>query len=163
MKRLAMRRAARPGALAVALAAMLAAGAPAWAGEAVRVGVIGLIADAGIYIAAEKGYFREAGVEMTLEPFATSVKMLPVLSNGQLDVATGGIAASLFNGVAQGLPILVVADKGSTFPGFGTFTKKKRAERRGVEPRTKSPIVIPAAVTITFQPGQDLKSVLNSK
>jgi DNA-binding protein HU-beta len=50
-----------------------------------------------------------------------------------------------------------------TFPGFGTFTKKKRAERRGVEPRTKSPIVIPAAVTITFQPGQELKSVMNNK
>jgi DNA-binding protein HU-beta len=50
-----------------------------------------------------------------------------------------------------------------TYPGFGTFTKKRRAERRGVEPRTGSPIVIPAAMTITFNPGQELKTVLNSK
>jgi NitT/TauT family transport system substrate-binding protein len=57
---------------------------------------------------------------VSLELFSSSVKMLPVLSNAQLDVATGGIAASLFNGVAQGLPILVVADKGSTSPNFGT-------------------------------------------
>ena len=119
MKKLAMRRAARPGALAVALAMVLGAGA-ARAGESVRVGVIGLIADAGIYIGAEKGYFWDSGLELRLEPFSSSVKMLPVLSNGQLDVATGGIAASLFNGVAQGLPILVVADKGSTAPDFST-------------------------------------------
>src|SRR4051812_21399587 len=41
-----------------------------------------------------------------------------------------------------------------TYPGFGTFTKKRRAERRGIEPRSRSPIVIPSAVTITFCPGQ---------
>ncbi len=124
MRKLALRWKARLGALmvvvAVAGALAAAAPAPARAGEPLRVGVIGLIADAGIYIAVEKGYFRDAGLDVKLEPFATSVKMLPVLSNGQLDVATGGIAASLFNGVAQGLPILVVADKGSTAPGFGT-------------------------------------------
>ena len=133
---------------ALAVAALLAAGASAWAGESVRVGVIGLIADAGIYIAAEKGYFREAGLDLALESFATSVKMLPVLSNGQLDVATGGIAASLFNGVAQGLPILVVADKGSTFPGFGTnvlLVAKgawDRGEVRGIKDLKGKPVGI---------------------
>jgi NitT/TauT family transport system substrate-binding protein len=100
------------------LAPMLAS--PARAAEPVRVGVIGLIADAGIYVAAEKGYFREAGLDVKLEPFSSSVKMIPVLANGQLEVATGGIAASLFNGAAQGLPILVVADKGSTSESMGT-------------------------------------------
>ena len=123
----------RLGALAAAALALAAAAAPAPAGEPVHVGVIGLIADAGIYIAAEKAYFRDAGVDVALEPFATSVKMLPVLANGQLDVATGGIAASLYNAVAQGMPILVVADKGSTSPGFGTnaFLVAKGAWDRG--------------------------------
>jgi NitT/TauT family transport system substrate-binding protein len=107
-----------PAAVVLALAPGMAS--PARAGEPVRVGVIGLIADAGIYVAAERGYFREAGLEVKLEPFSSSVKMIPVLANGQLDVATGGIAASLFNGAAQGLPILVVADKGSTSPSMGT-------------------------------------------
>lgn len=48
-----------------------------------------------------------------------------------------------------------------TYPGFGTFTKMRRRERRGRNPRTGQPIVIPAQITITFTPGQDLKSVLN--
>jgi NitT/TauT family transport system substrate-binding protein len=120
MLRFARTLKARLGALAAAALILAAAAFPAAAGEPVRVGVIGLVPDAGIYIAAEKGYFRDAGLDVSLELFSSSVKMLPVLSNAQLDVATGGIAASLFNGVAQGLPILVVADKGSTSPNFGT-------------------------------------------
>ena len=130
------------GAVAIALLAAV----PARAAESVRAGVIGLIADAGIYVAVEKGYYRDAGLDVKLEPFATSVKMLPVLSAGQLDIATGGVAASLFNGVARGLPILVVADKGSTSPGFGTnaFLIAKGAwdkgEVRGVQDLKGKPI-----------------------
>lgn len=111
----------RPSACWMAAAALVVLAAiPAQAGESVRVGVIGLIADAGIFIAHEKGYFREAGLDVKLEPFSSSVKMLPALITGDLEVATGGIAASLFNGAAQGQPILVVADKGSTSAGMGT-------------------------------------------
>lgn len=48
-----------------------------------------------------------------------------------------------------------------TFPGFGTFTKKKRSARRGVNPRTLEPIVIDAAFTIDFKPGVELRASLN--
>lgn len=108
------------------------------AAESVRIGVIGLLADAGIFVAVEKGYFREAGIDLKLEPFNTSVKMLPPLSTGELDIATGGIAASLFNGIARGLPIVAVADKGSQMKGMGTnavLLSKAAADRgevRGV-------------------------------
>ncbi len=94
----------------------------ALAAETVRVGVIGLLADAGLYLAADKGYFREAGLDVELEPFNSSVKMLPALSTGDLDVATGGIAASLFNGIARGMPIVAVADKGSQVKGMASNT-----------------------------------------
>jgi nucleoid DNA-binding protein len=49
-----------------------------------------------------------------------------------------------------------------TFPGFGTFTKKKRSARRGVNPRTLEPIVIDAAFTIDFKPGVELRAGLNA-
>lgn len=49
-----------------------------------------------------------------------------------------------------------------TFPGFGTFTKKKRSARRGVNPRTLEPIVIDAAFTIDFKPGVELRAGLNT-
>jgi len=50
-----------------------------------------------------------------------------------------------------------------TYPGFGTFTRKKRADRTGTNPQTGEPITIPAQTTLTFAPGQDLKSLLNRK
>ncbi|MBI4508768.1 MAG: HU family DNA-binding protein [Deltaproteobacteria bacterium] len=50
-----------------------------------------------------------------------------------------------------------------TYPGFGTFTKRKRGERRGRNPRTGDKITIPSSFTISFNPSQDLKSSLNRK
>ena len=48
-----------------------------------------------------------------------------------------------------------------TFPGFGTFTKKKRSARKGVNPRTLEPMTIEAAYTIDFRPGTELRQHLN--
>jgi nucleoid DNA-binding protein len=48
-----------------------------------------------------------------------------------------------------------------TYPGFGTFTKKRRSERTGRNPRTGEAITIPAAITLAFAPGLDLKLLLN--
>ena len=47
------------------------------------------------------------------------------------------------------------------FPGFGTFTKKKRSARRGVNPRTLEPIQIEACYTLDFKPSTDLRSAMN--
>ncbi|MEE8105238.1 MAG: HU family DNA-binding protein [Planctomycetota bacterium] len=44
--------------------------------------------------------------------------------------------------------------------GFGTFTAKLRKERMGRNPQTKEPIKIPASMTVTFRPGQELKKKL---
>ena len=48
-----------------------------------------------------------------------------------------------------------------SYPGFGTFAKRKRPERSGRNPRTGEPLVIPAQTTVTFSPAQDLKALLN--
>jgi nucleoid DNA-binding protein len=48
-----------------------------------------------------------------------------------------------------------------TYPGFGTFTKKRRTARAGRNPRTGEPITIPAQLTLAFQPGTELKADLN--
>lgn len=41
--------------------------------------------------------------------------------------------------------------------GFGTFTVKDRAERTGLNPQTKQPIIIPATKAVSFKPGAKLK------
>jgi nucleoid DNA-binding protein len=48
-----------------------------------------------------------------------------------------------------------------SYPGFGIFVKKKRNQRQVRNPRNGSMITIPPQATITFQPGQDLKDLLN--
>jgi nucleoid DNA-binding protein len=48
-----------------------------------------------------------------------------------------------------------------TYPGFGTFTKKRREGRAGRNPRNGEVIQIPASTTVTFAPGQELRAHLN--
>lgn len=87
--------------------------------QLVKVGRAGLISDAGIYIAFEKGYFKEQGLEIELGPTIAAGEQMAMLAAGKLDVVAGGINPGLFNAIARGLPIVVVADKGSLPPGYG--------------------------------------------
>jgi DNA-binding protein HU-beta len=48
-----------------------------------------------------------------------------------------------------------------TYPGFGTFQKKRRGERVGRNPQTGERITIPSSITVAFAPGLDLKELLN--
>lgn len=48
-----------------------------------------------------------------------------------------------------------------SYPKFGTFTKKKRSGRRGVNPRTLEPMEIEACETLDFKPSTELKRLLN--
>ena len=45
---------------------------------------------------------------------------------------------------------------------FGTFSVAKRAQRKGVNPRTKKPITIPAKMVPKFTPGKMLKEAVKS-
>jgi NitT/TauT family transport system substrate-binding protein len=84
----------------------------------VKVGTNNVISDAPFFIANEKGYFKEQGIRVTLVPFDAGPKMIAPLGTGQLDAAAGAISAGLFNAAARGILIKVVADKGSTPPGY---------------------------------------------
>ena len=48
-----------------------------------------------------------------------------------------------------------------TFPKFGTFTKKQRSGRRGVNPRTLEPMEIEASETVDFKPSLEFKRLMN--
>jgi len=45
--------------------------------------------------------------------------------------------------------------------GFGTFRINDREERKGVSPKTKEAIVIPACRAVTFKPSNRLKEAMN--
>lgn len=87
--------------------------------QTVRVGLVGATSDAGIYIAQERGYFAQEGLDIELSQFVSGEQMVPLLGSGQLDVGGGATSAALINAVARDIPIRIVADKGSLPPGFG--------------------------------------------
>ena len=90
-------------------------GANASAGESskVKIGVSPVVSSAGIFLAYEKGYFKDEGIEADLTYFKGSgAPMTALLGNGSLDVGAGNISAGLWNAINSGLDIKLVADKG---------------------------------------------------
>lgn len=51
-------------------------------------------------------------------------------------------------------------DKRFWVPGFGTFSVRRRRARAGFNPRTNTPMTIPAARTVGFRPAPELRKGL---
>ncbi|WP_454848713.1 ABC transporter substrate-binding protein [Rhizobium binxianense] len=85
----------------------------------VNIGIVNSSSDVAFFIADKKGYFRDEGIDAKFVPFDSGAKMVAPLGAGQLDVAGGSPSAGLYNAVARGIGIKIVADKGSTPPGYG--------------------------------------------
>jgi NitT/TauT family transport system substrate-binding protein len=108
--------AAAPAGSAAASSAPAAPVAPAQL-LTVRIAHAGGVSSAGRFIAQERGYYQEEGIVVEEIPFDTSTTMLPALAAGQIDIATGGIAAGLFNAIAQGISVRIALDVWSATPG----------------------------------------------
>lgn len=86
----------------------------------VPVGISPVMSSAAMFIAKQRGYFREEGIEVVINPFkASGAKMVPFLATGQLFVAGGNVNAGMYNAIAQDIPIKIVSDKGTVTPGHG--------------------------------------------
>ena len=72
---------------------------------------------AGFYVAEKKGFFRDEGLDVSYIAFDSAAKMIAPFASGDLDVGAGGPSAGLYNAVARGIDIRIVADKSSTPPG----------------------------------------------
>lgn len=56
---------------------------------------------------------------------------------------------------------LDIKEKNVTLVGFGTFTVKERAERKGRNPQTGEEILIKSAKIPSFKAGKSLKDAVN--
>jgi NitT/TauT family transport system substrate-binding protein len=95
------------------------ASSTSYAADKVKIGVLGTVSDVGIFIAQDKGYFKEEGLDAEIELFDSAAKMIAPLGAGQLDVGGGAGAVGLYNAIERGIAIKMVADKGRTAPGYG--------------------------------------------
>src|SRR5205807_3867865 len=58
-------------------------------------------------------------LDVTVSNFRSASDMVPSLGAGQLDAGAGSAGAALYNAVARGIRIKIVADKASSPPGYG--------------------------------------------
>ena len=87
--------------------------------ETVKLGDLSAISNAAIYIAIEKGFFKEQGINTEITNFDSAAKQVPALVAGELEVSVGSASAGLFNAVAEKAPFRIVADKGQAREGYG--------------------------------------------
>jgi len=102
--------------VALTLATLLSS---AHAADQVRIGIARTMSDSGYYIADALGFFREEGIEVSLVGFKSAAQMVAPLGSGELDVGGGTVSAGLYNAVARGINLRIVADQASMKPGYG--------------------------------------------
>ena len=92
---------------------------------------------------------------------AVGKKELVTLVANTTSLATLKAAEEAVDAVLAGIGQLVVEHDSVRLVGFGTFEKRHRAERTGVNPQTKEPITIPSSSTVAFKAGKKLKDSVN--
>lgn len=80
-----------------------------------NIGLLGLMSDAPIAIAMNKGYFEHFGVKLNVQKFNSGAAMVAPMAAGDLDIGGGSFSVGMVNAVQSGNPLTIVADKGS-FP-----------------------------------------------
>jgi NitT/TauT family transport system substrate-binding protein len=86
---------------------------------ALKTGAVGALSDAGIFIAAEKGFFRDEGLDVELISFKVGPQIIPSLATDQIQASGTSVSPSLFNALRRGVDLRLVADKGQVSRGFG--------------------------------------------
>jgi NitT/TauT family transport system substrate-binding protein len=94
----------------------------------INMGVLRSGSEVGYYLALERGYFAEEGVNVELHDFTTAADEIAPLAAGQLDVGNGGINSGLFNAMSQGIPLKIVADQAANAPGTRATVWMVRSE-----------------------------------
>ena len=72
--------------------------------------------------------------------------------------AAGELIDNIFSIVGKAIK----KDGRFSYPGFGTFTMKKRAARKGRNPRTGTAVAVAEKFVPFFKTGKDLRERLNS-
>jgi NitT/TauT family transport system substrate-binding protein len=98
----------------LSLAVLMVLAATAARADPITIAIVPSVPAGSTLIAEEKGYFRDAGLDVRLERIDSIGKAVAFLAADHVQVAQGGINAGIFNAIAQGLPVVLALDGGST-------------------------------------------------
>lgn len=84
------------------------------------VGYIPVMIDAPLYVAIEKGYFKQENLDIQLAPLAGGTDVITQTATGNFDVGLGGLGVATFNALEKKIGITVVAPLHSETPPVTT-------------------------------------------
>ena len=78
-------------------------------GATVQVAMRPSVTAAAFHVGLEAGYFADAGLDIVVHAFAQSVKAVPLLASGELDLSLTALNPAYLSAIAQGASIRAVA------------------------------------------------------
>jgi NitT/TauT family transport system substrate-binding protein len=113
-----------------AIAALMHAGAFAQDKPKVRVGVLRLASSGNVFIAADRNYFRDAGLDVELKFFDAAQPIAVATASGDVDVGVTAFTGGLFNLAGKGA-VSIVAGQSRDVPGFPLMAYLATAQPSG--------------------------------
>jgi NitT/TauT family transport system substrate-binding protein len=95
----------------LAIAGALLAAQAASAATKLNIGTVPTIGDGALICAIEKGWFKEQDLDVELTSFRSGADMVPQIARGDIPLMGGGLSASFFNAIADGMPIRYFANR----------------------------------------------------
>jgi NitT/TauT family transport system substrate-binding protein len=106
--------------IAAVLLALGPVSAPAHADDKITIGVVQSEGGASAYVAAAKGYFKEAGLDATLVQFPSAAPISVAAASGDIDFGSTALTAAFCNLASQG-SLRIIASGGWERRGFKTI------------------------------------------
>jgi NitT/TauT family transport system substrate-binding protein len=82
-----------------------------------RVGSIGLNGEIGMFVAQERGYYQDEGLEVEFVPFRSAAEALPALASGEVAVSGGAPDPSVFNAARRDVGVKLISSLSIINPG----------------------------------------------
>jgi NitT/TauT family transport system substrate-binding protein len=82
----------------------------------VKAGAYELTGNAGLFVAYDRGYFREEGLDVELIDVRNTPDQIPMLATGEMHVGVGVLDPAIFNAVARDIPLKIAAPVSVTKP-----------------------------------------------
>lgn len=76
--------------------------------DKVKIGIYGIMPEAGLFIAQERGYFAAENLTVEMVRNAAGPEALPALVSGELDAVGGAVTPGVVNATKRGIPIKMV-------------------------------------------------------
>jgi NitT/TauT family transport system substrate-binding protein len=119
--------------LALAAIIVLAAGT-AQAAERIRIGLLKLSSGAPLFLAKDRGYFEQEGIDADLKFFDAAVPIAVAAVSGDIDIGFTGFTAAFYNLAGKG-GLKVIAGTAREAPGFQNtaYVASRRAYDAGLK------------------------------